>query len=144
MTNDTLTVGNISAQTREAVTGVVKDLENAFNAHDGAALAEQFGVDASWTNAAGLRLDGREAIAEFSGPALKGFLSESYARYDVVKLLEIADGVIGVNVHQTPTDASGNPVEGPHGVTTYVIARQPDGWKIVVGQNSAVAAPPLG
>ncbi|GGS05539.1 hypothetical protein GCM10010252_50330 [Streptomyces aureoverticillatus] len=144
MTSEILVVGAVSAETRAAVTGVVKDLEKAFNAHDPVALSEQFADEASWTNAVGTRLDGRAAIAEFSGPAMKGFLRDSYARYDVVKLLEIAPDVIGVNVRQTPTDASGNPVEGPHGVTTYVIARRRDGWKIVVGQNSAVDAPAVG
>ncbi|EPH42923.1 SgcJ/EcaC family oxidoreductase [Streptomyces aurantiacus] len=144
MTNEVLVVGAVSAETRAAVTGVVKGLESAFNAHDPIALSEQFAHEASWTNAVGTRLDGREAIAEFSGPAMKGFLRDSYARYDVVKLLEIAPEVIGVNVRQTPTDSSGNPVDGPHGVTTYVVARQPDGWKIVVGQNSAVGGPPAG
>lgn len=142
MTNEILVVGAIPAQTQAAVTAVVKDLEKAFNAHDPIALSEQFAEEASWTNAVGTRLDGRAAIAEFSGPAMKGFLRDSYARYDVVKLLAIAPEVIGVNVRQTPTDSSGNPVEGPHGVTTYVIARQQDGWKIVVGQNAAVNAPP--
>ncbi|GHI82759.1 SgcJ/EcaC family oxidoreductase [Streptomyces xanthophaeus] len=144
MTNEILVVGAISAEVQAAVTGVVKDLERAFNAHDALALGEQFALEASWTNAMGTRLDGREAITEFSGPALKGFLRDSYARYDVVKLLEIVPGVIAANVHQTPTDSSGNPVEGARGVTSYVIAEQPDGWKIVVGQNSAVNAPPAG
>lgn len=142
MADEILVVGSIPATTRAAVTGVVKDLEKAFNAHDPVALSEQFAHQASWTNAMGTRLDGRAAIAEFSGPAMKGFLRDSYARYDVVKLLEIAPEVIGVNVRQTPTDRSGDPVAGPHGVTTYVIARQRDGWRIVVGQNSAVDAPP--
>ncbi|MFD3698080.1 SgcJ/EcaC family oxidoreductase [Streptomyces sp. NPDC058646] len=142
MTNDILVVGAISAEVRAAVTGVVKDLEEAFNAHDAIALSEQFALEASWTNAVGRRLDSREAIAEFSGPALKGFLRDAYARYDVVKLLEVVPGVIAVNVRQIPTDSSGTPVEGPRGVTSYVIAQQRDGWKIVVGQNSAVDALP--
>ncbi|MEU2869705.1 hypothetical protein ABZ769_10905 [Streptomyces olivoreticuli] len=33
----------------------------------------------------GTRLDSREAIAAFSAPAMKGFLRDVYARYDVVK-----------------------------------------------------------
>jgi uncharacterized protein (TIGR02246 family) len=140
MSNDILVVGSISAETRAAVTAVVKDLEKAFNAHDAVALSEQFAVEASWTNAVGTRLDGRAQIAEFSKPAMEGFLRYAYARYDVEKLLEIADGVIAVNVHQTPTDSAGTPVEGPHGATTYVIARREGGWRIVVGQNSSVAA----
>ncbi|MEU9608077.1 SgcJ/EcaC family oxidoreductase [Streptomyces sp. NPDC048057] len=140
MSNEVLVVGTVSPQTREAVSGVVKALEEAFNAKDGIALGEQFAVDASWSNAMGTRLDGRAAIAEFSGPALKWFLRDSFARYDITKLLEVAPGVIAVNVVQTPTDASGGPVEGPWGSTLYVVAERPDGWKIVAGQNTAVPA----
>ncbi|MFF3553726.1 SgcJ/EcaC family oxidoreductase [Streptomyces tsukubensis] len=141
MTSDVLVVGEVPESVRAAVTGVVKALEQAFNDKDPVALSEQFAERASWSNARGLRQDGRAAIAEFSGPALKSFLRDSYARYDIVKLLELAPGVIAVNVVQTPTDAAGEPVEGLHGATLYVISEQPDGWKIVAGQNTAVDAP---
>ncbi|MEU5980066.1 SgcJ/EcaC family oxidoreductase [Streptomyces sp. NPDC047315] len=141
MTNEVLVVGAVSPQVREAVSGVVKALEEAFNAKDPSALSEQFAVEASWSNAMGTRLDGREAIAEFSAPALKGFLRDSFARYDVVKLLEVAPGVIAVNVVQTPTDATGGPTDGLRGSTLYVVAERPEGWKIVAGQNTAVSTP---
>jgi uncharacterized protein (TIGR02246 family) len=142
MTDDILVVGDIPADTREAVIGVVKALEKAFNAKDPVALSDQYARETSWSNARGTRLDGRAAIAEFSGPAMKGFLRDSYARYDVVKLLEIAPEVIAVNVAQTPTDASGDPVQGTRGATLYVIARRPDGWKIVAGQNTPIPPAP--
>ncbi|RSN62142.1 SgcJ/EcaC family oxidoreductase [Actinomadura sp. WAC 06369] len=138
MADNVLLVGDVSDETRAAVTGVVKALERAFNTKDAAALAAQFAERTSWSNAMGTRLDGRAAIEEFSAPAMKGFLSDAFARYDVVKMLEIAPEVIAVNVAQQPTDAAGAPVEGAHGATLYVIARGPDGWKIVAGQNTAV------
>ncbi|MFE0422227.1 SgcJ/EcaC family oxidoreductase [Streptomyces sp. NPDC058953] len=138
MSNEVLVVGALSPRIQEAVSAVVKALEEAFNTKDPIALGEQFATDASWSNAMGTRLDGRAAITEFSAPALKGFLADSFARYDITKLLEVAPGVVAVNVVQTPTDASGNPVEGPWGSTLYVIAERPDGWKIVAGQNTAV------
>ncbi|MFD0898984.1 SgcJ/EcaC family oxidoreductase [Actinomadura sediminis] len=141
MTNDVLVVGDISDETRAAVTGVVKALEEAFNTKDAAALAGQFAERTSWSNAMGKRLDGRAEIEEFSGPAMKNFLRDSFARYEVVKMLELAPEVIAVNVVQEPTDAAGAPVAGAHGATLYVIARRPDGWKIVAGQNTAVEAP---
>lgn len=141
MTNDILVVGDISAETRAAVTGVVKALEKAFNAKDPIALSEQYAQKTSWSNAMGTRLDDRETIAEFSAPAMKGFLRDSYARYDVVKLMEIAPDVIAVNVAQTPTDGSGSTVEGVRGAALYVIAKQVDGWKIVAGQNTAIEPP---
>ncbi|MFJ4686960.1 SgcJ/EcaC family oxidoreductase [Streptomyces sp. NPDC088789] len=141
MTSDILGVGAISPEAQAAVAGVVKGLENAFNAKDPVALGEQFAEHASWTNAKGTRLDGREAIVEFSAPAMKGFLRDAFARYDVLKMLEIAPGVIAVNVAQTPTDSAGNPVQGPRGATLYVIAEQADGWYIAAGQNMAVDPP---
>ncbi|QDY78246.1 SgcJ/EcaC family oxidoreductase [Streptomyces qinzhouensis] len=141
MSSDVLVVGQVPESVRAAVAGVVKALEQAFNDKDPVALSEQFAERTSWSNAIGIRLDDRKAIAEFSGPAMKSFLRDSYARYEIVKLLELAPRVIAVNVVQTPTDAAGETVDGPRGATLYVIAEQPDGWKIVVGQNTAVDAP---
>ncbi|MFF9591331.1 SgcJ/EcaC family oxidoreductase [Streptomyces sp. NPDC014646] len=106
---------------------------------DPVALGEQYTQHASWTNARGTRLDGREEIAGFSAPAMKSFLHDSFARYDVVKMLETAPDVIAVNVVQTPTSSTGNPVDGPRGATLHVIAGQVDGWRIAAGQNTAVA-----
>ncbi|MFF5261949.1 SgcJ/EcaC family oxidoreductase [Actinomadura viridis] len=141
MANGILVVGDIAPETQAAVTGVVKALEKAFNAKDPVALSEQFAHETSWTNAMGVRLDGREVIAESSAPAMKGFLRDSYARYDVVKLLELAPGVIAVNVAQAPTDSEGGPAEGVRGAALYVIAEREDGWKIVAGQNTIVQTP---
>ncbi|QES47409.1 DUF4440 domain-containing protein [Streptomyces venezuelae] len=139
MSTDILIVGTISPGTQAAVTAVVKGLEHAFNTKDPVALGEQFTEHASWTNAGGTRLDGRPAIVEFSGPAMKTFLRDSFARYDVAKMLEIAPEVIAVNVVQTRTDSAGNPVDGPQGATLYVITKEADSWRIAAGQNMAVA-----
>ncbi|MDH6223540.1 MULTISPECIES: SgcJ/EcaC family oxidoreductase [Streptomyces] len=141
MSHDVLVVGTLPPETRAAVTGVVKALEEAFNAKDPVALGAQFTEHASWTNARGTRLDGRAAITEFGAPAMKGFLRDSFARYDVVKMLEVTPGVIAVNVVQTPTDRAGDPVPGPRGATLCVIAEQPEGWRIAAGQNMAVDPP---
>lgn len=139
-----LVAGEVPAEDREAATAVVKGLEEAFNAHDAAALSACFAAEASWTNAAGMRLDGRGAIAEFGGRAFQGPLRDAYARYEVVKLLAIAPGVVGVNVRQIPTDRAGRAVDGPRGAATYVIAREQGSWRIVVGQNNAVTTLPDG
>lgn len=141
MAKDILVVGDVPADVREAVVGVVKGLERAFNENDAAALGEQYSEDASWTNALGRRLDGRAEIAGFAAPALESFLKDSRARYDVVKLLAVAPEVVAVNVEQTPVDAAGDPIDDKHGRALYVIARRPDGWKIVAGQNNAIDAP---
>jgi uncharacterized protein (TIGR02246 family) len=142
MTDDILVVGDIAPAVRAAVIGVVKALEKAFNTKDPVALSEQFAEETSWSNARGMRLDSRRAIAEFSAGAMKAFLRDSYARYDVVKLMELAPGVVAVNVTQTPTDSAGVPVHDIGGAAFYVIARREDGWKIVAGQNTPVEPAP--
>ncbi|WP_129841316.1 SgcJ/EcaC family oxidoreductase [Streptomyces sp. RFCAC02] len=131
----------IAPDARAAVAGVVKDLANAFNAKDPVAMGELYAARASWTNAAGRRLDGRAEIVAFSAPAMTGFLRDAYARYEVAAMLAITPDVIAVNVEQTPVDAAGAPSGGAHGRALYVIARQADGWRIVAGQNTAIDAP---
>ncbi|MFD7068384.1 SgcJ/EcaC family oxidoreductase [Streptomyces sp. NPDC059913] len=138
MTSGILVVGTISTEDQDAVIGVVKGLEEAFNAKDPVALGGQYTERTSWTNAKGTRLDGREEIAEFSAVAMKSFLSDSFARYDVVKMLAVAPDVIAVNVVQTPLDSAGGAVDGPGGAALYVIAKRADGWYIAAGQNMAV------
>ncbi len=142
MADDIIVVGDITQEAREAVTSVVKALENAFNTKDPIALSEQFAEETSWSNARGMRFDGRTAILEFSRPAMKDFLRDSYARYDVVKLLELAPDVIAVNVTQTPTDKEGAPIQDIGGSAFYVISRRQNGWKIVAGQNTPVEHTP--
>ncbi|MFB6812937.1 SgcJ/EcaC family oxidoreductase [Streptomyces sp. NPDC056347] len=138
MTSGILVVGTIPPGTQDAVIGVVKGLEKAFNEKDPVALGGQYAEYASWTNARGTRLDGRQEIFESGAVALKSFLRDSFARYDVVKMLEAAPGVIAVNVVQIPVDSAGRAVDGTQGATLYVIAEQADGWHIVAGQNMAV------
>ncbi|MEU6212795.1 SgcJ/EcaC family oxidoreductase [Streptomyces sp. NPDC047023] len=142
MTKDALAAGTVSSEVQDAVAGVVKSLEQAFNTKDAVALGAQFTDSASWTNARGTRLDGRSAIVEFSAPAMEGFLREAFARYEVVRMLEIAPGVIGVNVVQTPIDRAGARVDGPWGATLYVVVKEIDGWRIAAGQNMPVDPPP--
>ncbi|MFD5831940.1 DUF4440 domain-containing protein, partial [Lentzea sp. NPDC060358] len=115
MTSGILVVGTIPPGTQDAVIGVVKGLEKAFNEKDPVALGGQYAEHASWTNARGTRLDGRQEIVESGAVALKSFLRDSFARYDVVKMLEAAPGVIAVNVVQIPVDSAGRAVDGPQG-----------------------------
>jgi uncharacterized protein (TIGR02246 family) len=141
MQADVDVVGAISPKTRADVIGVVKALEDSVNAHDPVALSGLYAEEASWSTVMGKRLDGRDAILEFAVPAMRGALN-AYARYDVVKLLEIRPDVIAVNAVQTPTDSAGTPVEGSRGATLYIIAEEPDGWKIVAGQNTFLGGSP--
>lgn len=138
MTGTPLIVGPITDTDRAGATAAVHALEHAFNTNDADALGALYTDQASWTNAAGTRLDGRAQITDFAKKAMAGFLADSRARYEVVKLLSLAPGLIAANVHQTPVDAAGEPAEGPHGRALYILTRTPQGWLIAAGQNSAL------
>jgi uncharacterized protein (TIGR02246 family) len=141
MPAEVVVVGTVSQKTRADVIGVVKALEESVNDHDPVALSGLYAEASSWSTVMGKRLDSREAILEFAVPTMRGALN-AYARYDVVKLLEIRPDVIAVNVVQTPTDSAGTPVEGARGATLYIIAEERDGWKIVAGQNTFLDGTP--
>ena len=66
------------------------------------------------------------------------YLKDSYASYEVVNEVAIRPDVIAVNVLQTPTDATGKPVDGERATALYVIAQTDDEWKIVAGSNTFI------
>ncbi|MFE6309359.1 SgcJ/EcaC family oxidoreductase [Nocardiopsis sp. NPDC057823] len=134
----TMTVGPITDTDRTDATATIHALQDAFNTNDPHALGALYTDHASWTNAAGTRLDGRTQITAFAEKAMTGPLADSRARYDVVKLLALSPDLIAANVHQTPVDTTGHPAPGPHGRALYILARTPHGWRIAAGQNTAI------
>ena len=117
---------------------LVQSFEDAFNDHDPVALGRHFAEDSLWTNAAGRRIRGRDAVIAF-GKEVTPRLANAFARYEVVDVLEIRPDVVAVHVAQTPVDSDGTATEAPHAGAVYVFAQDGDGWRIVVGQNTIVA-----
>ncbi|CAL9355786.1 hypothetical protein SUDANB121_00570 [Nocardiopsis dassonvillei] len=138
MPDTPLTAGPITHTDRTDAIAAVHALEHAFNTNDPHALGALYTDQASWTNAAGTRLDGRDQITAFAAKAMTGFLAHSRARYEVVKLLALTPDVIAANVHQNPVDATGRPTQGAHGRALYILTRTPRGWRIAAGQNTAI------
>lgn len=117
---------------------LVQSFEDAFNAHDPVALGDHFADDSLWTNAAGRRMRGRDAVIAF-GREVMPRLADTHARYEVVDVLEIRPDVVAVHVAQRPVDAEGRPTDAPGASAVYVLARGGDDWRIVVGQNTITA-----
>ncbi|WP_171164194.1 SgcJ/EcaC family oxidoreductase [Streptomyces sp. I05A-00742] len=131
----------VPADVEAAVRDVVRALQDAYNAKDADVLGEQYALNATWTNAMGMRADGREGIAEAARKVLP-VLPDQPVRYDVVRMFAIRPDVIAVNVVQTPVDGDGEPVEGAQGAPLYVISKEEDGWKIIAGMNGFLGGPP--
>ena len=92
---------------RRALVEVVASLEHA-QQHE---LVEEFVAlfhpDAVWVTGGGLRLIGREAIAEFTRQVLPGAMAHSTARYDVEHIVFVRPDVAVVAVRQRPIDLDG-------------------------------------
>ncbi|EMF00004.1 SgcJ/EcaC family oxidoreductase [Streptomyces mobaraensis NBRC 13819 = DSM 40847] len=130
----------VPADVAIAVRDVVRSLQDAFNAKDATALADCYARNATWTNAMGKRLTGREEITELSRKVFP-VLPDQPVRYDVVRMFAIRPEVIAVNVVQTPVSPAGDPVEGAKGAPLYVISKEEDGWKIIAGMNGFLTDP---
>lgn len=133
-----MTAGPLTPADHDGALAAVHALEHAFNTNDPDALGALYTDHASWTNAAGTRLDGAAEITAFARKAMAGPLADSRARYEVVKLLSLAPDLIAANVHQAPVDAAGHPARGAHGRALYILSRTPRGWRIAAGQNTAI------
>jgi uncharacterized protein (TIGR02246 family) len=127
--------GEMEAAARAAVAA----LADAFNAHDPAALAACYADEAAWATVMGQELSGRAEVEAFARTVLAGALTDSYARYDVTRLVPLAPDVVAARVWQTPVDADGTPTDAPRGAALYVVARRPgaaagEPWEIRAGQ----------
>jgi uncharacterized protein (TIGR02246 family) len=125
-------------QSEEAVRDVMVRLREAWERGDGQAYAALFSEDAQYVTAPGKRLHGRKSIAQSHQEIFNRFfkdtkLGRSYPNTlrpitsDVV-LVESAGSVLFPG--ETESEISLN------GLTTFVLARQANAWRIVSFQNT--------
>jgi uncharacterized protein (TIGR02246 family) len=133
MTNDT------REHDLAAIRGVVAELERAQQHELPDAFIALFRPDAVWTTAHGKRLVGRDEIAAFTHKVLPGAMKESTASYEVTHVVFARPDVAVVQVRQRPIKHGGEPLDDqPEGRPVYVMANEPEGWKLVAGQNTQV------
>ncbi len=130
----------LSPEAEKAARELIASLQDAFNAHDPEAISEHFADEAAWATVMGKELAGRQEIAEF-GRSMMHLMTESYARYEVTRLLALAPDVVAARVLQTPVTPDGRPSDAPSGAGLYVIAKQGDTWKVRAGQITFVESP---
>jgi uncharacterized protein (TIGR02246 family) len=127
--------------TADEISAVVAALEQAQRSESVEDFVALFGPDAVWTTGHGRVLLGRTAIAAFTAQVLPGSMEGGLTPcYDVEHIGMIRPDVAVAKVRQHYEDGDGNPVNGV-GSPTYVMTRDGDGWRIVVGQNTEVINP---
>jgi uncharacterized protein (TIGR02246 family) len=133
---------DLSATDRAALADVVRRLEAAWNAMDGAAFAADFGEDADFVNVRGEHVRGRAAIAAGHVAILATIYAGSTNTYtlEAARLLrpDVALAHVGAQL-----EVPGGPLAGRHAARfSLVLTREPGGWQIAAFHNTPEAAGP--
>jgi uncharacterized protein (TIGR02246 family) len=127
-------------ETQAIATAVLQQLEDAWNAGDGEAYAAGYDDDASFVNIRGERSRGAAAIAAGHAEIFATIYAGSTNRLALVDAQRLGDDVIVVTSRNT-LDAPSGPLAGTHdAMSTSVLRRQGDEWRIALTHNTLVGA----
>ena len=123
---------------REAISNIVKELEDAWNAADGARFGVPFTDDADFVTIRAEHLRTREAIAKGHQGIFDTIYKGSTVRYEVSSVRSIAPGVMLAHV-KTHLKAPTGPLAGEHNsLFTIVLVQQQRDWRIAAFHNTLI------
>ena len=129
----------MSVDTAEIVSNIVRELEAAWNAADGAGFARPFADDADFVNIRAEHFRTRELIASGHQGIFNSIYKGSNVRYEVVAMRPLAPGVLLAHVKSTLNAPTG-PLAGQHNsLFSMVLIEADDRWQIASFQNTLVA-----
>ncbi len=121
---------------REAVSAIVKELENAWNAADGTRFGVPFTDDADFVTIRAEHLRSREAIAKGHQGIFDTIYKGSTVRYELDSARPVAPGVAVAHV-KTELKAPIGPLAGTHNsLFTLVLVQQQNAWRIAAFHNT--------
>jgi uncharacterized protein (TIGR02246 family) len=118
---------------------IVKQLEDAWNAADGAAFAEPFAPDADFVNIRGDYHSGREAIAAGHQGIFDSIYRGSEVRYSVIQARELDDDAILAHIDATLNVPSGPMAGEINALASIVLVGDGDEPRIAAFHNTVVA-----
>ena len=130
----------------QAIEGLARALETAWNRHDAHALTEPFAEDADFTNVFGMAVRGRAAIEALHAPLFKTMFTDSHLTVLETRIRMIRPDVAAVDVKWTMTgarDPHGNPWPERVGLLDWIVTRHGERWLIDVSHNMDLPSPDL-
>ena len=130
----------------QAVEGLVRALETAWNRHDAHALAEPFAEDADFTNVFGMLATGRTAIEALHAPLFKVMFQESRLTVLDTRVRPIRPDVAAVDIKWTMSgarDPHGDPWPDRTGLMNWIVTRHGERWLVDVSHNMDLPSPDL-
>jgi len=129
-----------TATSTEAIaTTILEQLEQAWNAADGAAFGAPFADESDFVN---IRGEHHRGDGAYIGRAHQGIFDSIYAGSSVRLRLDVARPLAGgiLAVATSTLDVPGGPLQGIHnGRFTMVLVEQGDDWAITAFHNTLVA-----
>lgn len=130
-----------AAALRHEASALVKALEEAWNAGDGAGFAAPFADDADFVNVMGMHARGRDAIAEGHEAILRSIYAGSRVSYTVEAARLLRPEVALVHVYAS-LDVPGGPMAGRHDARpSLVLTRDGGEWRIASFHNTFIRDP---
>ncbi len=121
---------------REAISNIVKELEAAWNAADGARFGKPFTDDADFVTIRAEHMRTRDVIGQGHQRIFDTIYKGSVVRYELTAVRAVAPGVLVAHV-KTALTAPIGPLAGQHGsLFTLVLVRESDGWRIAAFHNT--------
>jgi uncharacterized protein (TIGR02246 family) len=125
-------------ETEAIARGMLRQLEEAWNAGDGQAYAKAYEDDAGFVNIRGERSLGVEAIAAGHEEILATIYAGSTNHLVLVDAQRLSDDVIVATSRNTLESPSGPLAGVHHAMSTSVLHRRGGDWRIAVTHNTLV------
>jgi uncharacterized protein (TIGR02246 family) len=127
-----------TAKDDAAVRQIVKQLEDAWNAHDGKAFAARFAADADYIVIDGMYAKGREAIEKGHQGIFTTIYKDSTNRGTVKSVRFLRPDIAIVHVEWNLTVPSGGKENKGSAMNTLLMANEKGTWSIAAFQNTPV------
>lgn len=127
--------------TEGQIQNVIADLQDAWNASDGARFAKRFAVDADFVNVYGMYARGRQAIAQGHGAIFRTVYADSVMVYTLAKIRLLRADVAVVHLRARLSVPRG-PLAGElEALPSMVLTRDNGEWAISAFHNTFIQPP---
>ena len=121
---------------KQVTAAIVDELQQAWNAGDGARFAQPFAEDADFVNIRGEHHRTRDAIARGHQSIFASIYKDSVVRLEVAAVRSIATGVLLTHVRSVLNVPAGPLAGEHHALFSMVLVQDPRGWWITAFHNT--------
>ena len=142
------TLGTEGAEAHEAIDAVarlVEELQAGWDQHDADLSNRHFAADILWGSPFGATVHGYEELHAIHVRLKRQSRGGPSSRFEIVKVLAPAPGVVSAQVRRVALDPDGQPIEPSDDVTRsfseiglYVLVRRDGTWWFAAGQNTPI------